>query len=249
MRHTFRIWNIMDQRMGDINELPAMLRRLSFFILTITVFVSKTTAETVLLKSDDDFIYKLTFDSTLITGSLSTYEYWSKSISIINKADSQLVQTISTPKNHIAGRHILLSYYTFSLFRIEDINFDGYNDIMLIQSFDTLHPQNIFYFSWAYNNKTLKFERDTTLDKIIQPNFDHDKFLILSSNLLYAPQDQIWKTYQYIKGKLTLIEIDERKIITDKDNNYNSVSNTKTKLIKGKMKLVEVTTDYSLKEY
>ena len=113
-------------------------------------------------------------------------------------------------------------------------NFDGYNDIRLLQFLPA--APNLPYYYWTYNPTTQKFQRQKALEEITSPDFDPKKKLIYSF-WRGSCCDHGHSTYKYINGKPTLIEETEVK---EEDG---KVITTLKKLANGKMKLVKKTVE------
>lgn len=147
-----------------------------------------------------------------------------KSITILNVADTNKKQVIIPGKNETAWPWTDDTKY--EKFILEDINFDGYNDIRLLNSADTFG-----YYCWTFQPATGKFIEDTVLSKFINPQFDQQQKLVYQN--LENSGDKRTQIFRYINGVLTLIEEDE--------TNYDSIHKTTTitirKLINGKMQI------------
>lgn len=199
-------------------------------ILTLLTF-SLTTAQTVYNYSDNLHSYKVYVDSTL-SGDKLNHDCYIKKISVYAKDNKKLLQTITPPDNAFS-----CSMPQDQIFLLDDINFDGLSDFMIVQ-FIPASP-NIPYYYWTFSNTIQQFQRDTTLEEITSPIFDKQKKLITSfwrSNCC----DHGLSTYKYIDGKITLIK--ETEIADDLDNSGQQIT-TKKKLVDGEMKLVERTVE------
>ena len=120
------------------------------------------------------------------------------------------------------------------LFLVEDANFDGYDDLLLLAH--TSAGPNVTYISWFYNPKTEEYVRNTSLDEITSPEFDAKTKTVYSG----------WRdgccrrgntTYKYDAGRLVII--DQKEVVDNpesKDRTY-----VHKKLVKGS--LVEVERD------
>jgi hypothetical protein len=196
-------------------------------ILALLVLANAAVAQKILSYQDSNFIYKITLDSTL-SGDSANYDCSIKSFSIIRQSDNKLIQTIEAPDNSF-----FRDLAKDQLFIIEDVNFDGFNDLGIIQ-FIPAAP-NIPYYYWTYNSNTKQFQRDTTLEEITSPEFHHDKKIITSfwrANCC----DHGTSTYKYINGKLVLIEEEEVALAPKDDKKY---IRTVKKRVNGKMILVK----------
>lgn len=117
-------------------------------------------------------------------------------------------------------------------FIIEDMNFDGNNDIRLVNSFD-----NFTYYCWIYHPATGQFVEDTVLDKFVNPQFDQNQKLVYQNWENVKDNEKGTQIYKYINGILTLMEED------DTSNNYFIKTTTITikKLVDGKLKVISRT--------
>ena len=61
---------------------------------------------------------------------------------------------------------------------VEDLNFDGYPDIRLLQYLPA--TPNIPYYYWLYDNNSDKYVRNTEMEKITSPALDMNNQYILS---------------------------------------------------------------------
>ncbi|MBP6573927.1 MAG: hypothetical protein KA230_05725 [Flavobacteriales bacterium] len=61
---------------------------------------------------------------------------------------------------------------------IEDVNFDGLEDIRLL----SWHSIEFYptYWYWMFNADSKSFERDSTMDEIVNPTFDHGDSVVHS---------------------------------------------------------------------
>jgi hypothetical protein len=117
-------------------------------------------------------------------------------------------------------------------FITEDMNFDGNNDIRLLNSAD-----KFTYYCWIYQPLTGQFAEDTVLDKFVNPQFDQNQRLVYQNWERVNEHSKGTQIYKYIDGVLTLIEEDETI------NDYDSKTTTTTirKWANGEMKVVSKT--------
>ena len=200
------------------------------FLIALLLFLCINTlanAQKIYRYHDKNFTYRLVVDSALSNDS-ANYECHVKSISIFKRSDQKLLQTISSPENSF-----FCDLSKEQVFIIEDINFDKMNDIRLIQ-FIPAAPNIPFYY-WTFNSKTNRFQRDTSLEEITSPEFDHRNKIITSS----------WRggwanygasTYKYINNKPVLVK--EYEIMLDENDRTKHITTLK-KRIHGKMRLVK----------
>jgi len=124
-----------------------------------------------------------------------------KSIKILEKANHQLIQTINPEENSffcgLKPEEIITS---------EDINFDGINDIRIVQFIPS--SANVPYFYWTFDKNTSQFVEDNSLLEITSPVFDPIKKTI-TSNWNSGCCIHGTNVYQYVDGKLILIDSSE----------------------------------------
>ncbi|MEG0927806.1 XAC2610-related protein [Chryseobacterium sp.] len=82
----------------------------------------------------------------------------------------------------------------------QDVNFDGLNDIELVNQAGNYTSSSSF---WLYNKNTRKYEHYKPLDTIINPKIDALKKTIISDYHV-GPTDSYFKVYAWEKGKLVL---------------------------------------------
>jgi hypothetical protein len=176
--------------------------------------------------TDKTFSFTLTLDSVLSPDKVN-YQCIVKTISVTRRSDNKLIQVI-TPRENYASCGLPSN----QIFFIEDMNFDGCNDIRLLQ-FLPAGP-NLPYYYWMYNPKIGKFQSDTTLEDITSPDFD-----IKTKTIFSSWRDGYYtrggNTYNYINGKITLVE----QTIVEIDNETNKETVITKKFIDGQLKEVE----------
>ena len=198
-------------------------------LFSILIFYSIASfSQTKLTYSDKIFSFTLFVDSTLTADSVN-YDCVVKSIIVTRLKDNIQIQTITPDENYPS-----CGLPKDQIFIIEDINFDGYNDIRLLQFLPA--APNLPYYYWTYNPPTQKFQRQKALEEITSPDFDPKKKLIYSF-WRGSCCDHGHSTYKYINGKPTLVEETEVK---EEDG---KVTTTLKKLVNGKMKLVKRTVE------
>ncbi len=150
------------------------------------------------------------------------------SITILNAKDTNRKQVI------IPGKNETIWPWTNSnkeeRFIMQDMNFDGNNDIRLLNSVD-----KFTYYCWVYQPTTGQFVADTILSKFVNPQFDQDQKLVYQN--VDLPNDKKTQLYQYINGKFTLIEEDE---VSDNSDGKTSTITVK-RLTGGKLQEISKT--------
>lgn len=91
----------------------------------------------------------------------------------------------------------------------QDINFDGLNDIELVNQAGNYTSSSSF---WLYNKNTGKYEYYKPLDTVVNPKIDTLKKKIISDYHI-GPTDTYFKVYTWEKEKLVLqsIQINDEK--------------------------------------
>jgi hypothetical protein len=224
--------------------MPKMYKRF-LFIASWLFFINTVSAQTTVTLSDGNFMYRLTVEE-LPTPHYrqSTQEKYAagakqaprigmavgtvKSITILSVKDTTKQQVIIPGKNETAWPWT--EQTKGEKFIIADMDFDGNNDIRLLNSAD-----NFTYYCWIYQPATGQFVENADLDKFVNPQFDENKKLVYQNWENTKDNSKGTDIYQYMDGKLTLIEKEERA--TDYTN--KTITITVTKLIKGQMTVVK----------
>lgn len=135
-----------------------------------------------------------------------------------------LLQAISIPELTMEGQTCIdISSQDTLGFELEDVNFDGYQDIRL---FDTLMEQ--IYLVW--NTEEHKFENDTRLKQIPLAVFDQEEQLIYGRECNGSVYHS-YSTYQYIDGEVMEIHYCEevRLALSDEQiKQYYDAASVKT---------------------
>lgn len=205
------------------------LRCIIIFILT----VSGSFAQDVKKYAGKDFIFHVHNSIKKYAGEDQNEIYGGyflsvDSIVVIERKNQEQIQTIIPDENSYS----VINDTANDPLSVEDMNFDGYDDIGIVQ-FVPAAP-NIPYFIWLYNPLKKVFERNYDLEKITSPEFDH-KNKIIVSNWRGSAASYGTDTYKYFNGKWVLV-----KQITESPDEYDDMYKiilTK-KLINGKMKNV-----------
>ncbi|MFK7947973.1 MAG: hypothetical protein AB8G11_10300 [Saprospiraceae bacterium] len=127
------------------------------------------------------------------------------SINILKKTDGTFFQTLNGFQAIVQENEQVI---------IEDLNFDGYADIRLLQYLP--EDANIPFFYWLYNPSSKSYERNEALEIVRSPSIDDTNELILSQ---WGDGDSIQGTdyYQYSGSKLVIIK-QEVKENTDEES-------------------------------
>lgn len=160
------------------------------------------------------------------------YDLWTEGYALqtvdIYQEDT-LLQTISIPELTMEGQTRIGESSQDTLgFELEDVNFDGYQDIRL---FDTLNGN--YRTEWVYlvwNAKEQKFENDTRLNQISLAVFDQEEQLIYGMERDGAAC-HYYSTYQYMDGEIVKIHYYEEEGLAISDEQikqYYDAASVKT---------------------
>lgn len=109
---------------------------------------------------------------------------------------------------------------------ITDVNFDGYKDVIILNSFSGAHS-NTWYDCWLWDENTCSFVASDSFAEICNPALDSDKKCIYStggSGAAYWGGD----IYQFLDGKFV--------VTNELDTDWAGL--VEKKLVNGKMKIV-----------
>lgn len=115
-----------------------------------------------------------------------------KSVSIFDK--KKLLQKIKVDSISVLNEREV--YFSIN----QDVNFDGLNDVELVNQAGSYTSSSSF---WLYNKKVKKYEYYKPLDTIINPKIDVLRKKIISDYHI-GPNDTYFKVYAWEKGKLIL---------------------------------------------
>jgi hypothetical protein len=178
--------------------------------------------DTIFVKelSDNSFIYKLTYSKD------SIQDLRLKKLDIIQKLKGIVIQEIKLNINEISKNDL---YFSIN----NDINFDGYNDICLL-NYEGAYAYTYSY--WIYNKGNNQFKNYKGLDEIQNPVILKDKKEICSSwhsgvSDFYLER-YFWKKDSLkLKEKYEESETDKKRLTTTKLVNNKYV--VKDSIIKG----------------
>lgn len=153
----------------------------------------------------NQFIFKLYVTRNIFS---DKYEYICGIDSIqVRDKNTGLAQTLVCESNGYNCHDTDKPYFV-----VEDMNFDGLEDIR-IRQFIPAGP-NIPYYYWLYDAKTKKFELSKPLESIMSPVFNAKRKTIVSEERLSAAE-YVTTTYEFIGGKPTPTEEINKKYGSD----------------------------------
>lgn len=233
-------------------------------LLFALCFVCKVQAQRVFTREDSLYAYKLTVDTLTNMDGCTV-----KLIDISAKTSNAHLQIIPDASNYIRCEDDTADHQCFA---IEDMNFDGYNDMrLLIGGIGTGH--NLSYNYWLYDPKSKTFKSTSIFDELTEPYFNaatetvtsyqwggqegsssteyelhNGKLRVVAENSSaacdYTGNYLEGRTeYQYVKGKQVMV-LDEQESFDEK---RKQVVTTRKTLVKGKM-VVTVTREPALKD-
>lgn len=85
---------------------------------------------------------------------------------------------------------------------VTDINFDGYKDVIILESFGGAHG-NTWYYGYVWNSDEAKFIPAPSFTEIANPALDKESRSIYSTGGQGASSSR-WVIYQYIDSKFTI---------------------------------------------
>lgn len=131
--------------------------------------------------------------------------YTALEIRIVNTQDNTLIQTITPAENSLTSNDPLSEAYP-DQFKVEDMNFDGYADMRLMEFMPAV--PNTPYYYWLWDAQTGQFV-DKTADygRISSPEFNQEKQQIYSYQRHYAAAYTEW-VYEIIDGKPQPVKAD-----------------------------------------
>ena len=132
------------------------------------------------------------------------------SIGITDKTSGKLIQTIVCEENvYDCGPSDAPNFY------IEDMNFDGIEDIRLMEYMP--NGPNVPYFFWFYSKELKRFMQSNSMEDITNPVFDQKNKCVVS---LWRASASLHgtSTYKYFNGILEIVE--------ETDEEYNDFEGT-----------------------
>ncbi|OKP95506.1 hypothetical protein [Paenibacillus sp. P46E] len=117
-------------------------------------------------------------------------------------------------------------------FIVEDMNFDGYNDIRIQANLPA--APNIPYYCWLWEAASSRFVPSEELEAITSPEFDpkHQEITTFGRS---SSVEHFWETYKYIGGLPTLIYRKDERIDPSEDTVYTEIH----ELVNGDYKLTK----------
>jgi hypothetical protein len=126
----------------------------------------------------------------------------------------------------VVGYHVYNEMMDTMGLHVTDVNFDGYNDVIILNTFAGAHA-NTWYDCWLWDVETSSFAASKSFAEICNPALDAEKKCIYSAGGSGA---YFWggRIYQYIDGKFVVTN----ELDTDADGLVERA------LVNGKMEIV-----------
>ena len=127
-------------------------------------------------------------------------------VTVSNSETGEVLQTISIPELSKFGNTCISVYDEERGFSLEDVNFDGYLDLRLFDTYSGNYRADWVYLVWE--PEASRFVHDPRLNEISLASFDQENQLIYGMERGSAVE-HYYHTYQYIDGIPTLIDYEE----------------------------------------
>lgn len=180
------------------------MKNLLFVLITLLLFSCQEKTNMTAEDEADAILLKNAFRFELV-GEVIDKMKTVTSIRIYKKADNTFLQELSGFEALVQENEQVI---------VDDLNFDNYADIRLLQFLP--EDANIPFFYWLYNPKTKKFERNTQLEIISSPNIDRENELILSQ-WIDGEDTQGTDFYQYKGTKIVLMKQEIQQNINEEN--------------------------------
>lgn len=183
--------------------------------------------------SDEDFIYRLHIDSIRYPENGSRDSVYH--IEVLKKISKQKLQDIDPGSNPMLSS---LDQEQLQRFVIEDMNFDGYKDIRLMNWLGGRRQQ--IFTCWLFDPAKNKFVEDTSLSKLADTEFDPVTKTVFANMRTGCCADHLSELFTWENGKLVLQRSEE--LMTNPYGGYDATLR-RSKRINGKMIQTETEID------
>lgn len=203
-------------------------------VLLMTLFISQAFAQQSLNFNDQNYSYHIIIH--IDKKNEPPVQCSVKSMTVIRKSDKKVIQTIYPDNSYNCFDNFHIKDSNVAVFMLDDINFDGYNDFMIIESFPVIPGYCKTYNFWIFNKLKQQFQQDTLIGFLSDPLIDHNSRLIKTISCGCCG-DEISGIYKWENGVLVLIEETQSGQYFD----FSKDRIITRKLINGKMKIVKDT--------
>lgn len=135
-----------------------------------------------------------------------------------------------TVDNQVVGNDIYTEMMDTMGLHVSDVNFDGYKDVIILNSFGGAHS-NTWYDCWLWNPETSSFVKSESFTGICNPALNPEKKYIYSTGGSGAGSQE-WDIYQFIDGEFIITNRLSCEMTND-DYHFAELKNAN-----GKMELV-----------
>ncbi|SEV86560.1 XAC2610-related protein [[Clostridium] fimetarium] len=133
---------------------------------------------------------------------------------------------------------IFLSYNNTLGFRLTDLNFDGYKDIMFLYASVSARANHLYY-CWLWDKDSQRFVENKSFSDIFNPAIDRKNKQLLSIVANNA-RSHTWGMYIFADGKFLLSnELTEELLYDEINTNKPKWHYTESKLENGTMNVIE----------
>ena len=126
--------------------------------------------------------------------------YKVQTLTVINNSTGENLQTILIPEISKYGDTEITKWHN-NILEFKDLSFDGYIDIVLLDSNNSTYQTSFIYLLW--NPELGLYQNDKLLSSIPGISFDEEEQLIYGFSS--SEEYNTYYTYQYIEGELTLM--------------------------------------------
>ncbi len=208
-----------------------MIRKLTSLLLVLCLLPAAALAETLVVTGAlRDDMPPFTFTLTYRQGSTADAVgfYYTSAIEVSSQDGKQIIQ-------HIALNPEAQSYEAETLgFVLEDMNFDGYQDMRIIGLLPA--GANVPYICFLWNPASNQFAFNEALTQLSSPSFDPVGKLVHSADIA-GGGEYIDATYTFVDGALTLVG----RVTTTYDVQSGIVFTTTEELLDGQMRVTNKT--------
>lgn len=157
------------------------------------------------------------------------YPYHATNIMVYNNKTNDFIQEITVNTNGVDKNTLGLN--------LVDVNFDGYNDILLLKDIQGSHA-NYIYNSYIWNHSIGEFVKNESFSNIINPAIDSKNKKILSVSTNWAAS-HTFRMYSFLEGEFVLTnEFTEEAVDVSDAGKPQQWHIVEKKLIDGKLKKV-----------
>lgn len=147
--------------------------------------------------SGKDFVFALEVERRPLAGDASVL-CAPKFVTVRRKPDGQELQKLA-----LEGIQLDCGVEPGALLVVEDLNFDGRQDLRVLKLLDARLQSTFDY--WVYDKKTGRFEKDARFEALSSPHFDAKSRTITSVSRVGAMDKTVEKFRLLKNGKLELI--------------------------------------------